>query len=125
MRRREFIAGVGSAAAWPVVARAQQAERMKRIGFLSFTNEIGQLIRAQTLLLEALAKLGWVEGRNLRIDVRGAAAIDQLREHAAELVKLSPDVIVTEGAAPTMAAQQQTQTIPIVIIGVGASPMAS
>jgi putative ABC transport system substrate-binding protein len=124
MRRRHFITLLGSAAAgWSLAARAQQAERVRRIGFLTFTNEIGQLIRGQTVLLEALAKLGWVEGRNLRIDVRGAAAIDQLREYAAELVKLSPDVIVTNGAAPTIAAQQQTQTIPIVIIGVG-DPLA-
>jgi len=124
MRRREFITLLGGAAAgWPLAARAQQAERVRRIGFLTFTNEIDQLIRGQTVLLEALAKLGWVEGRNLRIDVRGAAAIDQLREYAAELVKLSPDVIVTSGAAPTIAAQQQTQTIPIVIIGVG-DPLA-
>ena len=73
MRRREFIAGLGGAVAWPLAARAQPAERVRRIGFLSFTNEMDQLARAQTVLLEALAKLGWVEGRNLRIDVRGAA----------------------------------------------------
>jgi putative tryptophan/tyrosine transport system substrate-binding protein len=124
VNRREFIAGFGGAAAWPAVARAQQGERVRRIGFLSFTNEIGQLVSSQTRLLEPLARLGWVEGRNLRIDVRGAAAIDQLREYAAELVKLSPDVIVTSGVAPTIAAQQQTQTIPIVIIGVG-DPLAN
>jgi putative ABC transport system substrate-binding protein len=99
VRRREFIAGIGGAAAWPLTVRAQQAERVRRIGFLSFTNELDQLIRTQTVLLEALAKLGWAEGHNLRIDVRGAAAIDQLRECAAELVKLSPDVIVTSGVA--------------------------
>jgi putative ABC transport system substrate-binding protein len=97
MRRREFIAGVGGAAAWPVVARAQPAERVQRIGFLSYTNENDQLASAQTALLEALAKLGWVEGRNLRIDPRGAADVDRLREYAAELVKLSPAVIVTSG----------------------------
>src|SRR5271163_3600877 len=91
MRRREFIAGLGGAAAWPLAARAQQPERVRRIGFLSFTNEMDQLARAQTTLLQALAKLGWVEGRNLRIDLRGAADFDRLREYAAELVKLSPD----------------------------------
>ena len=112
MRRREFIAGLCGAVAWPLVARAQPAERVQRIGFLSFTNENDQLAQAQTALLEALAKLGWVEGRNLRIDVRGAAAIDRLREYAAELVKLSPAVIVTSGVAPTRAAQQQTTSHP-------------
>jgi hypothetical protein len=75
MNRREVIAGLGSAA-WPVVAGAQQSERVRRIAFLAFTNEIGQLRALQTRLLEPLAKLGWVEERNLRIDVRGAAAID-------------------------------------------------
>jgi putative ABC transport system substrate-binding protein len=123
MRRRDFIAGFGGAAAWPLAARAQQAERVRRIGYLSFTNEIDQLLRDQTDLLESLAKLGWVEGRNLRIDLRGGAAISQLRQYAAELVKLSPDVIVTSGVAPTRAAQQQTQTIPIVFIGAG-DPLA-
>jgi putative tryptophan/tyrosine transport system substrate-binding protein len=123
MRRREFITMVGSAATWPLAARAQQAERVRRIGFLSTTNENNQLARAQTTLLEALTKLGWVEGRNLRIDLRGAADRDRLREYAAELVKLSPDVIVTSGVAPTMAAQQETRTIPIVVSGVG-DPLA-
>jgi ABC-type uncharacterized transport system substrate-binding protein len=125
VRRRDFIAGLGGAGvACPPVARAQQVERERRIGFLSYTNEMDQLARAQTTLLEALAKLGWVEGRNLRIDLRGAADRDRLREYAAELVKLSPDVIVTRGVAPTRAAQQQTRTIPIVIIGVG-DPLAN
>jgi putative ABC transport system substrate-binding protein len=125
MRRREFITLLsGAAATWPIAARAQQGERVRRIGFLSYTNEIDQLIGVQTILLEPLAKLGWVEGRNLRIDTRGAAAIDQLREYAAELVKLSPDIIVTNGVQPTIAAQRQTQTIPIVIIGVG-DPLAN
>jgi putative ABC transport system substrate-binding protein len=121
IRRREFIAALGGAAGWPFAAGAQQAERVQRIGFLSFTDE-NQMAWAQTVL-RALAKLGWVEGRNLRIDVRGAAAIDRLREYAAELVQLSPAVIVTGGVAPTRAAQQQTRTIPIVIIGVG-DPLA-
>src|SRR5262245_35219084 len=120
--RREFITLLGGAAGWPFAARAQQAERVQRVGFLSYTDENDQLAGAQTLL-GALAKLGWVEGRNLRIDVRGAAAIDRLREYAAELVQLSPAVIVTGGVAPTRAAQQRTRTIPIVILGVG-DPLA-
>src|SRR5450631_1783522 len=121
MRRREFITMVGSAATWPLAARAQQAERVRRIGFLSTTNENNQLARAQTTLLEALTKLGWVEGRNLRIDLRGAADRDRLREYAAELVKLSPRCHCH--LAPTMAAQQETRTIPIVVSGVG-DPLA-
>jgi putative tryptophan/tyrosine transport system substrate-binding protein len=105
MRRREFIAGLGGAVAWSVAARAQQAESVRRIGYLSFTSEMDQLTGARTTLLEALAKLGWVEGRNFRIDVRGAATIDRRREYAAELVKLSPAVIVTSGAATRTAAR--------------------
>ena len=67
VRRRDFITLLGGAAAWPAAAHAQQAERVRRVGFLSYTNEINQLIRLQTLLFDPLANLGWVEGRNLRL----------------------------------------------------------
>jgi ABC-type uncharacterized transport system substrate-binding protein len=123
LRRREFIAGLGGAAAWPLAARAQQAESVRRIGYLSFTDQNDRLVGSSTALLEALAKLGWVEGRNLRLDLRGAADFSRLRGYAAELVELSPAVIVASGVAPTRAAQQQTRTIPIVVIGV-ADPLA-
>jgi putative ABC transport system substrate-binding protein len=119
MRRREFIAGLGSAAAWPVVARAQQGERMRRVGLLSVTDGNGNPNLAFGLR-EQLAKLGWAEGRNLRLEVRfGANDEDRIRAYAAELVGLAPDVIVSSGGAATRAVQGQTQTIPIVIMGAG------
>jgi len=119
MRRREFIAGIGSAAAWPVVARAQQGERMRRVGFLSVGDGTGNPNLAFALQ-EELAKLGWVEGRNLRLDFRfGANDEARIRAYAAELVGLAPDLIVCSGGAATRAVQGQTQMIPIVILGAG------
>jgi putative ABC transport system substrate-binding protein len=115
MKRREFIAGLG-AAAWPVVARAQQGERVRRVGYLS----VGDSNRRVFALREDLAKLGWAECRNLRLEVRfGANDEDLIRAYAAELVGLAPDVIVSSGAAATRAVQGQTQIIPIVILGAG------
>jgi putative tryptophan/tyrosine transport system substrate-binding protein len=116
MRRREFIAGLGGAAAWPLAARAQQGERMRRVGYLGVGDD-GPDVSA---LREELAKLGWAEGRNLRLEVRfGANDEDRIRAYAAELVGLAPDAIVSSGAAPTRAVQGQTRTIPIVIFGAG------
>ena len=117
LRRREFIAGLGGAAAWPLAARAQQRDRMRRVGVLLVGDDSpGRAV--STTLRDELAKLGWAEGRNLRLEVRFGAD-DAERIRAAELVELGPDVIVTSGAAPTRAVQQQTQTIPIVIAGAG------
>jgi len=119
MKRREFIAGLGSAAAWPVVARAQQGERMRRVGVLSVGDDTANPNLAFALQ-EELAKLGWAEGRNLRLEVRfGANDEARIRAYAAELVGLAPDVIVSSGAAATRAVQEQTQMIPIVILGAG------
>ena len=117
LRRREFIAGLGGAAAWPLAARAQQ--RVRRVGVLLVGDDSpGRAV--STTLRDELAKLGWAEGRNLRLEVRfGADDAERIRAYAAELVELGPDVIVTSGAAPTRAVQQQTQTIPIVIAGAG------
>jgi putative ABC transport system substrate-binding protein len=121
MQRRTFIVGLGSAAAWPVVGRAQQAERMRRVGMLISFAENDQ--SARTIIgsfREELAKFSWVEGRNLRTDVRfGEQDADHIRASAAELVSLVPDVILTLGLASTRAVQRQTQTIPIVFAGVG------
>jgi putative ABC transport system substrate-binding protein len=115
MRRREFIAGLG-AAAWPVVARAQQGERVRRIGILAGVNEDDPATRANLdALREGLAKFGWIEGRNLRIDLRFTGSDpDRMRAYSVELVSLAPEVIVTTGAPATRAAQEQTQTIPII-----------
>ena len=123
MRRREFIAGLGSAAAWPLVARAQQSERMRRIGVLRAAAESDpdSKVRAATVR-EALQQLGWIEGRNLSIEWRWAADdADLLRSYAAELVKLGLDAILTEGPG-LRPLQQITRTIPIVFAG-GADPV--
>jgi putative ABC transport system substrate-binding protein len=117
MRRRAFITLLGSAAAaWPIAARAQRGERVRRIGVLTGSTEDDPATRANfAALREGLANLGWIEGRNLRIDLRvpGGDA-DHVRASAVELVSLAPEVIVATSAPWTRAAQEQTQTIPIV-----------
>lgn len=120
MRRRESIAGLGGAAVWPRGARAQAGERVRRVGVLSLgeANEPSIFLRVWR---EELQKLGWDEGRNLRLDVRfvGAGDIDRARAGAADLVGLAPDVIFLIGGAAFDAAQQETKTIPIVFAGAG------
>jgi ABC-type uncharacterized transport system substrate-binding protein len=120
MRRREFVAGLGGAAAWPLAARAQQPGRMRRIGHLEngAENDPEQQARVAALR-EGLAKLDWVEGRNFHIDVRFAAGDgDRARTYAAELVRLAPDVILANGNAALQPLQQATRTIPIVFTNV-------
>lgn len=117
MRRRTFIAGLGGAAvAWPTMAGAQQGERMRRIGWLIDMDESNSEVQTrQVVLREALAKLGWIEGRNLRIDVRfGARDPKRIHDLAVELVGLVPELIVTNGGATLRELQQRTTTIPIV-----------
>ena len=112
LRRRDFIAGLGGAAAWSLAVRAH--ERVRRVAALS----VGIIGQGDAFLRHELAKLGWVEGRNLQLDFRyGAGNSDRVRDFAAELVNLRPDVIVAAGGAPIRAAQERTQTIPIVFIG--------
>jgi putative ABC transport system substrate-binding protein len=120
MRRREFIAGFGGAVAtWPLAARAQLPDRMRRVGVLTFGTESDP---ARQPFLAAfrngLRDLGWIEGRNLRIDVRFGRDPDQLRAAAQELVNLAPDVMVSNTSPATRATLQQTRTIPIIFIGV-------
>jgi putative tryptophan/tyrosine transport system substrate-binding protein len=107
--------------AWPVVATAQQGERVRRIGVLAVNAENDRATQASIAAFrDRLANLGWVEGRNIRIDLRfGSISLDRNIALAAELVGFAPDVMVTESAAATRAAQQQTQAIPIVIAGAG------
>src|SRR5262245_2288044 len=119
MRRREFIALLGgAAAAWPVVARAQQDERMRRIGVLMHLPEHDPATRARVrALLEGLQQLGWTDGRNVRIDYRfGAADVERSRRYAAELIALAPDVIQASGTGPVAALQQASRTVPIVFV---------
>ncbi len=119
MKRREFITLLGSAAAtWPVEARAQQADRMRRIGLLM--NRIADDPEAQARLkvfVQGLQQLGWAEGRNVRMDVRWTAGADHHR-YAAELVALMPDVILADGAVGVSALQGATRSVPIVFAAV-------
>jgi putative tryptophan/tyrosine transport system substrate-binding protein len=118
MRRREFIAGLGMAA-WPL-ARAQSAERVRRVAVLSVADDSPAMLFIESRIWNELAKLGWVEGRNLRLDIRrGAGDADRIRTYATELVNLNPDLIVAIGAAPLRAVQDRTQSIPIVLLGGG------
>jgi len=121
IKRREFIAGLGGAAAWPVVARAQQPDRGGRIGLLISGGDASDTATRATIAAfrEGLAKLGWIEERNLRIDVRLGGDDDLARAYATELVSLNPDAIVTRGSTATTAVQRQTRTIPIVFVSVG------
>ena len=114
--RREFIAGLGSAVTWPVVARAQPAERVRRIGVLITFDENDPVAKSQLYALtRALADLGWTDGRNVRTDVRWAGGHpNRTRAFAQELVGLQPDIILTATTPATVAVQRETPTIPIV-----------
>jgi putative ABC transport system substrate-binding protein len=120
VKRREFITLVGgAAAAWPLTARAQQPERMRRIGVLMIqaaNDPEGQARFAA--FLQGLQQLGWSERQNLRIDARWAPANEEIRQHAAELVALAPDVILATATAAVAPLQQASRTIPIVFVSV-------
>jgi putative ABC transport system substrate-binding protein len=121
MKRREFIKLVGGAAAmWPLVARAQQPERMRRIGVLQYINEGDpELQRRVAVFVQGLQKLGWREGANLVIDYRyGAEDSERMRLDAAELVGLKPDLIWTSGGLGLLSLKRATHSIPIVFTGV-------
>ena len=120
MRRRDFLGVVVGSAAWPIAARAQQVDRMRRIGVLigsAADDPLGQAILATHL--QALQQLGWIDGRNVRIDYRwGGSNSEDLRKYAAELVTLGPDVLVATGGATIGALFPTTRTIPIVFANV-------
>jgi putative ABC transport system substrate-binding protein len=120
MRRREFISLLGGAAAWPLAARAQQGERMRRIGVLmAWAESDGQVQARVAAFKQELRKLGWSEGGNLRIDERwGADDMDRLHAYAAELVTFKPDAILVGGRRAVSVLQQQTRSIPIVLAGI-------
>jgi putative tryptophan/tyrosine transport system substrate-binding protein len=120
LKRREFITLVGSAAAWPLAAGAQQPNRMRRIGaLLAYAESDSEAQAMIAAFREGLQKLGWTEGRNVRIDYRWAAADAELMQRfAKELVALQPDLIVSNTTPTTAALLQQTRTIPIVFANV-------
>jgi len=125
MERRQFFGLVGSfAVTWPLGARAQQRERVRRIGVLMSFSGAGAQAEVAALL-GALTKLGWVEGSNLRTEVRWTAGdADRIRSFAKELVALRPDLIVGQSTPVVVALVQETQTIPIVFLNV-ADPVGS
>src|SRR6516164_7521676 len=125
LRRREFIVGLGGAVAWPVAGRAQQGGRMRRIGVLMAGDENPDQKGRLSAFTQALAGLGWTDGRNLRMDLRsGGGDINRLPALAQELVRLQPDIILAGGTAETVALQRETRTIPIVFATL-ADPVAS
>jgi putative tryptophan/tyrosine transport system substrate-binding protein len=120
MRRREFMALLGgAAAAWPVAVRAQQ-ERMRRVGALMSQGASDEVAQARyAAFLQGLQQSGWEVGRNLRVDTRwtgGSGSANRMRESAAELAALAPDVILATGSAATGPLLQATRSVPIVFV---------
>jgi putative ABC transport system substrate-binding protein len=116
MRRREFITILGSAAAWPLATHAQQADQMRRIGIMTgVVGEESDFKARIAAFSQELQRLGWTEGRNLRIDFRAAAGnVADARKYATELVALAPDVILAAGGSTIAPLLEATHTIPIV-----------
>src|SRR5262249_1076380 len=113
IRRRAFITLLGGAAAWPLAARAQQGERVRRVGVLMSTSQDNPEGQARiAAFLQGLQQLGWTDGRNIRIDTPCRA--DDRRKSAKELVALAPDVILASTGSTVAALQQATRTVPIV-----------
>jgi putative tryptophan/tyrosine transport system substrate-binding protein len=121
VKRRDFITLLGgAAAAWPLGARAQQRERMRRIGMLMTYAADDPAGQARLLAFaQELAQSGWIDGRNVRIDVRwGGVDAERIRSYAAELIALAPDVIVATGSAAVGSLLQATRAVPIIFVQV-------
>jgi putative ABC transport system substrate-binding protein len=120
IRRREFITLLGGAAAWPIAASAQQPDRMRRIGVLvNLAEDDPEMQLWLTAFRQGLEKLGWSEGRNVRIDYRfHTAGADQVQVPVKELVALQPDVILAEGTSTAAAFKRESRAIPIVFVAV-------
>jgi putative ABC transport system substrate-binding protein len=121
MKRRDFIALFGgAAAAWPMAARAQQGERMRRVGVLMTTAaDDPESTRRVLALGQGLQQSGWIDGRNLRIDIRWTGGNAELsRKYAMELMALTPDVVLANGTNTVAALQQVSRSVPIVFVGV-------
>ena len=126
MKRRQFITLLGGSAAWPLAARAQQGDRVRRICVLMSGDENDPVYKARlSMFTQALADLGWTDGRSVRMDLRSAGGdINRMRALAQELVGLQPDIILAVGSLASVALQRETRTIPIVI-GVGDDPVSN
>ena len=121
MKRREFMSLFGGAAAWPLAARAQQGERMRRIAVLQGGSDRDDPRSQRNIaaFLQALQQLGWTDGRNVRIDYRWPAGdADKARKYAAELVALAPDVILTVSSLSLAPLLQATRTVPMVFVAI-------
>ena len=120
MKRRNFMSLLGGAAAWPFAARAQQPEPMRRVGVLMQIAEGDAESKIQVAeFLRELRELGWVVGRNVKLDTRWAGGdSDRIRKYAAELVALAPDVVLASGGTVVGALQQASRTVPIVFVNV-------
>ena len=116
MRRRQFITLLGGAAASPLAARAQQSDRMRRVGvLLSLSADDPQGQARLKAFVQGLKQLGWTDGRNMRIDTRWSAGnADDTRKYAAQLVALAPEVIVASGGSVAGPLLQATRTVPVV-----------
>jgi putative ABC transport system substrate-binding protein len=121
VRRREFITLLGGAAAWPLAARAQHVERVRRVGVLAGLSADDPQGQARLVaFVQGLQQLGWTDGRTVRIDFRwGAGDADRFRRYAAELVALAPDVILASGSPAVGPLLQATRTVPVVFASVG------
>jgi putative ABC transport system substrate-binding protein len=120
MRRRAFIAGLGSVAAWPFTTVAQQSSGLRRIGVLQGIGDDPQAVARYRPFLERFQQLGWTDGVNVKIDTRSSSAgdVESARKYAAELGSLAPDVIVAFGSQSVAALQRVTRTLPIVFANV-------
>jgi putative tryptophan/tyrosine transport system substrate-binding protein len=126
VKRRTFIAGLGSATAWPIAARAQQGDRVRRIGvLLPYDENDPEGRRRLSAFTQSLVDLGWTDSSKVRMDLRWAGGdTNQIRALAKELVGLQPDIILASSTPATVALQRETRTIPIVFANV-ADPVAS
>jgi ABC-type uncharacterized transport system substrate-binding protein len=119
MNRREVLAVLGGAAVWASATRAQQNERVRRIGWLSGIDGNDPVTQERLATLRrGLQQLGWIDGRNVHIELRSGAGPEEFRERAAELVALSPDLLLSSGAASLPALLQATRTIPILFVNI-------
>src|SRR6266581_4628902 len=120
MWRREFIAGLGSAAAWPLVARAQRPDPVRHVGVLMNVIQEDPGGAAYVMAFrQGLAELGWIEGRNIHIEFRWPGGdIDRVQTFARDLVGVRPDVLIGRSTPTTAALKQETATIPIIFVNV-------